>query len=90
MSGDLINLMVKEIPIYFTKLAIKNLNDYTLIDQILLIDSDVQNYEIFFDSVNSNTLPIIYSNKSDRNELISFIESNFLSLMMLTSIIKNF
>lgn len=28
---------------------------------ILLIDSDVPNYQIFVDSVNTNTFPIVYS-----------------------------
>lgn len=62
-----------EIPICNIPLIFKNIDNYSVINQIILIDSDVQNYEIFSDSVNENTLSIIYSKYSNRNELTSFI-----------------
>jgi hypothetical protein len=47
---------------------------------ILLIDSDVPNYQIFVDSVNTNTFPIVYSVFSLKTELLALLQSNFTSI----------
>ena len=47
------------------------------IKNILLIDDSVAQSDILFNSVNSNTLGIEYSNHSDRDELITLLTDNF-------------
>lgn len=60
--------------IFFTQLKFGEINDHTSVTNILLIDSDVQNHQIFYDSVNTNTLPIIYSQNSNRDELNDYLK----------------
>ena len=62
-----------------TPLIYKNMNDTTNIKNIILIDSRVADKQIFFDSVNINTFPIIYYYNSDKNELLSLLRKNFQS-----------
>jgi hypothetical protein len=47
------------------------------IKNILLIDVSVAQSDILFNSVNSNTLGIMYSNYSERDELIKLLTDNF-------------
>jgi len=47
---------------------------------ILLIDSDVPNYQIFVDSVNTSTFPIVYSVFSLKTELLALLQTNFTSI----------
>lgn len=44
---------------------------------ILLISSCVTESQLFYDSVNNNTFPIIYSPDSDKNELIELLRNKF-------------
>jgi hypothetical protein len=46
----------------------------------LLIDNSVDQHNIFFNSTNNNTLPIIYNYSSDSDELYGFLENNFISI----------
>ena len=66
--------------IYYKPLQINTLNDYSSIKNIILIDSNVQEYNIFSNSVNNQTLSIVYSQSSNRDELLGFIQSNFKSI----------
>jgi hypothetical protein len=52
-------------------------NQYT---NVLLIDCDVSDYQIFVDSVNSDTFPIVYSVNSLKTELLSVLQSNFTTI----------
>ena len=47
---------------------------------ILLINSQVTNYQVFIDSVNSSTFPIVYSSVTTKGELTSLLESHFNSI----------
>ena len=47
---------------------------------ILLICDDVPNYQIFVDSVNTSTFPIVYSVFSLKTELLTLLETNFTSI----------
>ena len=47
---------------------------------ILLIDSRVINYEIFANSCNDDTYPIIYSKKTTRDELLNVISSKYTNI----------
>jgi hypothetical protein len=58
----------------FVPLKFSSTVNFTSIKKILLVDSDVQNYEIFVDSVNSHTLPIVYSQHSNRDELKEYLK----------------
>ena len=40
--------------------------DFTVIKNIVLIDSEVQDYPSFVQNCNSSTFPIVYSYNSDR------------------------
>ena len=44
---------------------------------VLLICDDVTDYQIFVDSVNSSTFPIVYSVLSLKTELLSLLQTNF-------------
>ena len=44
---------------------------------ILLIDNSVIDYQIFVESVNENTLPIVYSYKDTRNDLLNILKNYF-------------
>jgi len=44
---------------------------------VLLIDSQVTNYQVFVDSVNSSTFPIVYSSVTTKGELTTLLQSYF-------------
>jgi Domain of unknown function (DUF4347)/Hint domain len=47
---------------------------------ILLINSQVQNYQTFVNSVNSSTFPIVYSVMSSKTELLTLLQANFTTI----------
>ena len=47
------------------------------VKNLLLIDSIVSESQLFFDSSNTNTFPIIYSNNSNRDDFIKLLEDKF-------------
>jgi hypothetical protein len=53
------------------------IGEYHNFEHILLIDDTVPSYQIFVDSVNSHTFPIVYSTKSSKKELLEFLQNNF-------------
>jgi len=59
------------------KLVYNNALDTSCIQNILLISCKVVESQQFFDSVNSNTFPIIYSPKSAKNELLELLRNKF-------------
>jgi sugar lactone lactonase YvrE len=60
---------------------------------VLLIDSETQNYQTFVDSVNSSTFPILYSTMSSKTELLSLLQANFTNIsrigIVFTSSLEN-
>jgi len=60
-----------------TKLIYPKINDASKYLNVLLIEDTVPNYQLFVDSVNSQTFPIVYSTNSSRLELLDFLNSNF-------------
>ena len=50
------------------------------ISNILLIDSNVMESQIFYDSANEQTFPIIYSYESSRDELLQLLQNKFTSI----------
>ena len=50
------------------------------ISNIMLIDSNVIESQIFYDSANENTFPIIYSYDSNRDELLQLLQNKFTSI----------
>jgi len=64
--------------ISFQPLKFGNLNSN--IKNILLIDTDVYQNEIFFNSVNEHTLPIFYTTDSDLEELKNYLSTNFTAI----------
>ena len=52
------------------KLIYNNTLNTNTIQNILLISSGVTESQLFYESANSNTFPIIYSPNSDKDELI--------------------
>jgi len=63
------------IPLIFPEII--GQNQFT---NILLIDSQVNNYQQFVDSVNSNTYPIVYSISSSKTELLTLLQTNFTNI----------
>lgn len=58
--------------------SIEGINQYT---NVLLIDSQVNNYQQFVNSANATTFPIVYSVFSQKTELLALLQSNFASIM---------
>lgn len=50
------------------------------ISNIMLIDSNVIESQIFYDSANEKTFPIIYSYDSNRDELLQLLQNKFTSI----------
>jgi hypothetical protein len=62
---------------YICKLVYNNTHATNTIENILLISSCVTESQLFYDSVNNNTFPIIYSPNSEKNELIELLRNKF-------------
>ena len=58
-------------------LVYDNDTDTSNIQNIMLIDATISSRQIFVDSANTNTFPIIYSYYSDSNELLELLQSKF-------------
>jgi len=60
---------------------------------VLLVDSDIPNYQTFVDSVSSSTFPILYSAMSCKTELLSLLKTNFTNIsrigIVFTSSLEN-
>lgn len=54
-----------------------NYEDGKQLNNVLLIDSSVKNYQTFVDSVNKSTYPIIYSTSSTKTELLTLLQTVF-------------
>ena len=63
---------VSNTPLVYPELSGMELSVYT---NVLLIDSAVQDYQVFVDSVNFQTFPVVYSSGSSREELLSLLTS---------------
>ena len=44
---------------------------------VLLVDSIVKDYQVFVDSVNASTFPIVYSSNSSKSELLTLLQTHF-------------
>ena len=64
-------------PSFDTPLLFNNDIDISNVKNLLLIDSIVAESQLFFDSSNQNTFPIIYSNNSNREDFIQLLENKF-------------
>jgi len=51
--------------------------DTSNITNVVLIDSETLNYEIFYNSCNGTTFPIVYSKSSSRNDLLQLLNNKF-------------
>ena len=60
-----------------TKLVYNDALDTSSIQNVLVICSKVVESQLFFDSANSNTFPIIYSQNSAKNELLKLLRNKF-------------
>ena len=47
---------------------------------VLLVDSIVKDYQVFVDSVNSSTFPIVYSSNSSKSELLALLQTHFVEI----------
>jgi len=72
------------IPVYNKPLIYNDIIDTSLITNILLIDCNVNQSNIFFQNVNSNTFPIIYSYYSNRDDLLKLLTDKFINLSRLS------
>ena len=72
---DLHNLIPKK-PLIYNEIP----GDKNQFNNVLLIDSSVQNYETFVNSVNSSTFPIVYSATSSKTELLALLQKMFSSI----------
>ena len=51
--------------------------DTTNITNVLLIDKDTTDYEVFYNSCNGTTFPIVYSRNCSRNDLLQLLNNKF-------------
>jgi alpha-tubulin suppressor-like RCC1 family protein len=51
--------------------------DTTNITNVLLIDKDTLDYEVFYNSCNETTFPIVYSRTCNRNDLLQLLNNKF-------------
>ena len=56
------------------------------IENVLLVDSDVSDSLLFYDSSNASTFPVIYSTSSCKKDLLALLQSNFTSIKRLAFI----
>jgi len=54
--------------------------DTSLVQNVMLIASSVSSYQLFIDSANADTFPIVYSYSSDTNELLQLLQSKFTNI----------
>jgi len=54
-----------------------NTIDTSNITNVLLIDKDTPNYEVFYGSCNVSTFPIVYSRNCSRNDLLQLLNNKF-------------
>ena len=58
-------------------------NEISQYTNVLLIDRKVTDYHTIYQSVNSSTLPIVYSSSSSKQELFNLLKSNFSKIQRL-------
>jgi hypothetical protein len=63
--------------------------DTTQIKSVILIDSTVNEAELFYNSVNQSTFSIIYSYNSDREELLNLLTTKFTEIIRLGLVMHN-
>jgi hypothetical protein len=51
--------------------------DCSAIQNVLLIDSSITQSQLFYDSANTDTFPILYSNSSKKEELLAVLNNKF-------------
>ena len=59
-------------PLTFPEILVTN-----TITNVLLINSSVRDYQVFVDSVNATTLPIVYNGDSSKTELLEVFNTHF-------------
>ena len=63
------------VPLVYTDIS--GINQYT---NVLLIDNSVADYQIFVDSANSSTFPVVYSTGSTKSDVLAFLQSYFTTI----------
>jgi hypothetical protein len=79
MRNHLLSIIDDSTPQIDTPLIFNNNVDTLNIKNLLLIDSIVSESQLFYDSSNSNTFPVIYSNNSNRADFIQLLENKFVN-----------
>ena len=77
MQNHLLDIIDDSTPSIDTPLIFNNNVNTSGVKNLLLIDSIVSESQLFFDSSNSNTFPIIYSNNSNREDFMKLLEEKF-------------
>jgi alpha-tubulin suppressor-like RCC1 family protein len=54
--------------------------DTSNITNVLLIDKDTPDYEVFYNSCNETTFPIVYSRNCSRNDLLQLLNNKFIKI----------
>ena len=60
-----------------SSLVYQAINSDITYTNVLLIDSTVPDFQSVYDSVNDETLPIVYSNSSSKVQLLTLLNTNF-------------
>ena len=77
MRNHSLDIIHDSTPSFDTPLLFNNDLDISNVKNLLLIDSIVAESQLFYDSSNQNTFPIIYSNNSNRNDFIQLLQEKF-------------
>jgi DNA-binding beta-propeller fold protein YncE len=77
------------LPLIYSSIQ-SSVNQFT---NVLLVDNSVPDYQIFVDSANSSTFPIVYSTTSSKTELLALLQKMFTSIsrigIVFTSSLEN-
>ena len=70
-----------------SSLVYQAINSDITYTNVLLIDSTVPDFQSVYDSVNDETLPIVYSNSSSKVQLLTLLNTNFKLISRLNHLI---
>jgi len=80
LSATFIDLSATDTDISFSSLIHPEIQIDHSFNNVLLIDSLVTEHQVFVDSANSSTFPIVYSQYTTKEELTAFLQTYFTNI----------
>ena len=86
MSLNFRDFVTKQTPLIYPTSTTRNTNQYT---NVILIDSEITDYNTIVQSTNNSTFPIVYSINSTKTELLSVLKNNFNTISRISICFKS-